>query len=147
MTNAMLRVMAAGVLAAIPAMPALPAQAAVAPPRIDLGSVQGAWRNQKNTVHIRTYACGEEVCGEVTWATPEAEQDARRGGTQQLRGTQIFREFRPVGDGGYRGKVFVPDMNRTFAGHLSVTPDDKLQGKGCILGGLICKTSIWVRLQ
>ena len=115
--------------------------------RLDIGALQGEWRNNHNTVHIRTYVCGQQVCGVVTWAAEKAQADARRGGTEQLRGTQIFREFRPAGDGGYKGKVFVPDINQTFSGRLSVSADDKLLGKGCILAGLICKTTTWVRVQ
>ncbi|HWK37199.1 DUF2147 domain-containing protein [Sphingomonas sp.] len=112
-----------------------------------IGPVQGEWRNGRNTVHIRTYPCGDQVCGVVSWADATAEADARRGGTQQLRGTQIFREFRPVGDGSYKGRVFVPDLNSTFSGRLTVTPDGKLLGKGCLIGGLFCKTTTWLRVQ
>ncbi|MGK6318734.1 DUF2147 domain-containing protein [Sphingomonas sp. DT-204] len=112
-----------------------------------IGTIAGEWRNKKDTVHIRTHACGELVCGTVSWASEKAEADARRGGTEQLVGTTIFREFRALGNGSYKGKVFVPDMNRTFSGHLTVTSDDRLLGKGCVLGGLICKTTTWVRVQ
>lgn len=118
-----------------------------APAVIDLGAVQGDWRNLKNSVHIRTYACGAELCGVITWANAKASADAAKGGTAKLEGTQVFREFRPIGDGAYKGKVFVPDIKRTFAGRLQVTADDKLVGKGCVLGGLICKTSTWVRVN
>ena len=136
-----------GIAVAVAAAAMLTAPAFAGAPRMNIGALQGEWRNNHNTVHIRTYVCGDQVCGVVTWASDKAQEDAQRGGTEQLRGTQIFREFRPAGDGGYKGKVFVPDLNSTFAGRLSVTPDDKLLGKGCILAGLICKTTTWVRVQ
>jgi uncharacterized protein (DUF2147 family) len=114
---------------------------------LDIGAVAGEWRNEKNTVHIRTQPCGDQVCGTVSWANEKAEADARRGGTQQLRGTQIFRGFRAVGDGSYKGRVFVPDLNATFSGRLTVTADDKLLGKGCLIGGFFCKTTTWTRVK
>ena len=120
---------------------------AAAPAQTSIGRVQGEWRNAKNSVHIRTYACGDQICGVISWANEKAEADARRGGTQQLRGTQVFREFRATGDGGYKGKVFVPDLNRVFSGQLRVSGQDTLIGKGCILGGLICKSTTWLRIQ
>ncbi|MFD1787066.1 DUF2147 domain-containing protein [Sphingomonas floccifaciens] len=109
-------------------------------------SLAGDWRNAKNTVHIRAYPCGDAVCGTVIWASPSAEAKARDKGADKLAGTQIFREFRPTGDGGYTGKLFVPTVGRTFSGRLKITPDDKLVGKGCVIGGLFCKSTTWVRL-
>ncbi|UIJ45895.1 DUF2147 domain-containing protein [Sphingomonas cannabina] len=138
-----------GMIAAVVSAVLLTAAPTPATARVEegIGTLAGEWRNKKDTVHIRTHACGALVCGTVSWASAEAEADARRGGTPELVGTKIFREFRPEGDGSYKGKVFVPDMNRTFAGRLTVTSDDKLLGKGCVLGGLICKTSTWVRVR
>ncbi len=122
------------------------APATAAPPATGQ-AISGEWRNVKNTVHIRAYPCGDAVCGTVIWASPKAQASAREKGTERLEGTQIFREFRPTGDGGYTGKVFVPTVGRTFAGKLRVTPDDKLVGKGCVLGGLFCKSTTWLRLN
>ncbi|MBM3927411.1 MAG: DUF2147 domain-containing protein [Sphingomonadales bacterium] len=110
-------------------------------------TLNGKWRNAKNTVHIRAYPCGDAICGTVIWASPKAQASAREKGTERLEGTQIFREFRPTGDGGYTGKVFVPTVGRTFAGRLRVTADDTLVGKGCVLGGLFCRSTTWLRLN
>lgn len=130
--------------AAVLALGTAPAMAA---PAAGGQTLSGEWRNVKNTVHIRAYPCGDAVCGTIIWASPKAQASAREKGTERLEGTQIFREFRPTGDGGYTGKVFVPTVGRTFAGKLRVTPDDKLVGKGCVLGGLFCKSTTWLRLN
>jgi uncharacterized protein (DUF2147 family) len=110
-------------------------------------AIHGEWRNAKDTVHIRAYPCGDAVCGTVTWASPAAEAKARDGGADRLQGSQIFREFRPDGQGSYAGKLFVPTVGRTFSGKLKVTPDDRLVGKGCVLGGLFCKVTTWLRIN
>jgi uncharacterized protein (DUF2147 family) len=111
------------------------------------GGIEGVWRNSKDSVRIRTYQCGAGICGQVVQASAKAQADAARGGTRQLIGTQVFREFRAAGAGSYRGKVFVPDLNRTFSGTLKLGDDHRLLGKGCILGGLICKTTAWTRVS
>ncbi|KQN26992.1 hypothetical protein ASE86_11080 [Sphingomonas sp. Leaf33] len=123
------------------------ALAAAATPPAQGQTINGEWRNMKNTVHIRAYPCGDAVCGTIIWASPKAQASARDKGTNRLEGTQIFREFRPTGDGGYTGRVYVPTMGRTFSGRLRVMPDDTLIGKGCVLGGLFCKSTTWVRLN
>lgn len=105
------------------------------------------WRNPKDTVRIRFSPCGQDrVCGIVTWASDKAKADARRGGTEQLVGTNLFRDFQRVAPGAYKGHVFVPDMNRTFSGHVEINGDSMI-GKGCVLAGLICKQQVWTRIS
>jgi uncharacterized protein (DUF2147 family) len=126
---------------------AVSAALAFAAPAQAADSIEGVWRNGKDTVRIRTYTCGALICGQVIGASAKAQADAARGGTKQLLGTQVFREFRATGRSEYKGRVFVPDLNRTFAGTLRVGDDGRLLGKGCILGGLICKTTAWTRVS
>jgi uncharacterized protein (DUF2147 family) len=104
------------------------------------------WRNHHDTVHIRSHACGEGMCGTVIWASEKAMADARRGGHPNLVGMQLFSDFRRDAKGAWHGKVFVPDINKTFAGTLVRTDQDTLSGKGCALGGLICKSLVWYRV-
>jgi uncharacterized protein (DUF2147 family) len=105
----------------------------------------GVWRNPKNTVHVRMQPCARTVCGTVVWAAPKAEAKARAAG-QKLVGSQLLREFRQVGPGQWQGRVFVPDMNRTFSGTMTAAGPNKLVGKGCLIGGFFCKTQTWVRI-
>ncbi|HEY0624233.1 DUF2147 domain-containing protein [Sphingomonas sp.] len=105
------------------------------------------WRNPKDSVRIRFAPCGQDrMCGVVTWASEKAKADARRGGTDQLVGTNLFRNFKRVAPGEYKGHVFVPDMNRTFSGHMEIKGDSMI-GKGCVLAGLICKQQVWTRIS
>ena len=105
------------------------------------------WRNPKDSVRIRFSPCGQDrMCGIVTWASDKAKADARRGGTDQLVGTNLFRNFKRVAPGEYKGHVFVPDMNRTFSGHMEIKGDSMI-GKGCVLAGLICKQQVWTRIS
>src|SRR4051812_41904450 len=75
----------------------------------DIG-LYGVWRNPKNSVHVQFQACGQATCGVVVWASPKAQADARKGGTQNLVGTQLLRNFTMVKPGLWRGRVFVPDL-------------------------------------
>lgn len=105
-----------------------------------------AWRNPSNSVHIRLTPCGDKICGKVIWASEKAKADARRGGTDHLVGANLFREFREVRPGEYKGRVFVPDLNRTFSGQMKLQ-GDRMIGKGCVLAGVICKQQVWQRIS
>lgn len=117
--------------------------AAVAAPN---DSVVGTWRNMRNTMHIQMYRCGASVCGKVAWASEEAIADARRGGTTNLIGTQIFRDFQQDARGNWSGKVFVPDLNKTFSGTMVLVDQNTLKGSGCLIGHILCKAKVLVRI-
>lgn len=111
------------------------------------GQLSGVWRNPKNTVHVRIQPCGGNVCGTVAWASREAQEGARRAGTPNLIGAQLFREFRRQDDSRWSGRVFVPDMNRTFSGSVSLQNRDAVEVRGCLIGRFICKSQTWVRVS
>jgi uncharacterized protein (DUF2147 family) len=132
---------AAAVLAATFAVtPALAGPPAAAP-------IASEWRNPGNSVHVRIDRCDGQLCGTVTWASAKAQADARRGGTDQLVGTHLFRDLQPEGPGKWRGKVFVPDIRKTFSGTLTFADPETMVGKGCVLFGLVCKSQAWSRVR
>jgi uncharacterized protein (DUF2147 family) len=104
------------------------------------------WRNPGNSVHVRIDKCDGRLCGTVTWASAKAQADARRGGTENLIGTRLFRDLEPAGSGTWRGKVFVPDIRKTFSGTIRFADPNTMVGKGCVLFGVICKSQTWKRL-
>jgi len=106
----------------------------------------GTWRNLRDTMHIEIRHCGESVCGTVVWASDQAIADARRGGTHDLIGTQVFRDFRQDSAGNWRGKVFVPDLNKTLSGTIVLVDRNTLKGTGCLVGRVLCKSKVLVRI-
>jgi Uncharacterized protein conserved in bacteria len=109
-------------------------------------SIYGVWRNPKNSVHVDVRPCGESACGYVVWANAEAQADARKGGTPNLIGLQLFRNFNQQANGRWRGKVFVPDLNATFTGMAELVDNDHLRARGCLIANIACKSQVWVRI-
>jgi uncharacterized protein (DUF2147 family) len=106
----------------------------------------GTWRNPKNTVHVEIRPCGTSACGYVVWASQKAQEDAREGSGHDLIGMQLLRDFAPVKNG-WRGRVFVPDLNRTLSGAARVIDANHLEAKGCLIGSILCKAQVWARVQ
>jgi uncharacterized protein (DUF2147 family) len=106
----------------------------------------GVWKNPKNTVHLRLRPCGPRICGDVVWATETARADAARGGKAELVGQQLLRDFMRGDDGLARGKVYVPDLGVTFKGSAQHVNEDAIKVKGCLVGGLICRSQVWTRV-
>jgi uncharacterized protein (DUF2147 family) len=65
-----------------------------------------------------------------------------RGGEHS--GKRIGR-MSPDGEARYSGEVTDPANNKTYAGRASLKGNG-LSMKGCVLGGLICRTQNWTRL-
>jgi len=107
--------------------------------------VEGVWHNPKNSVAVKTGACGDRLCGWVVRASDEAQADARDGGTPKLIGTALLREYRPSGRRKWSGQIFVPDMGRSFGSTLTLVDTNTIDVKGCLIGGFLCKTQTWHR--
>jgi uncharacterized protein (DUF2147 family) len=104
-------------------------------------------RNPQNSVHVRIHPCGKTRCGTVVWANSKAKADSARGGTPNLVGTELFREFREVSPKVWKGKVFVPDVNRVFGGTGTVKDKDTIVARGCLIGSMGCKSQVWTRVK
>lgn len=107
-------------------------------------SIEGQWFNPQRTVLIRLAPCGEAMCGTVTWAAERAQQAARKG-SDTLVGARLLNDFRPSGNGQWRGTVFVPDMDLRVGGKIQVMDDNRLKVSGCILKGMMCRSQVWIR--
>jgi uncharacterized protein (DUF2147 family) len=104
-------------------------------------------RNPSNSVHVRIHPCGKSRCGTVVWANDKAKADSARGGTRNLVGTELFREFREVSPKVWKGKVFVPDLNKVFTGTGTVKDQNTVVARGCLISGIGCKSQTWTRVR
>ena len=114
----------------------------------DVPFTYGVWRNPKNSVHVEIKPCGGgRACGNVVWANADAQADARKGGTANLIGLQLLRDFQLQKNGSWRGKVFVPDLNMTLSGTADFPNATTMKAKGCLIGAILCKSQTWKRVD
>ena len=111
------------------------------------GGWDGIWRNASNSVRIKAARCGQGMCGRVVWASPKAQDDAARGGTERLVGTELFHDFRREDDGLWYGEVYVPDIDKTFQGTIEMQGPNTIVGTGCLFGNFGCKSQTWTRVK
>lgn len=112
----------------------------------DDAAIYGVWSNAKGTLHVQTAGCGERLCGSVVWATEKAKTDSLKGGVTQLVGTQLLQEYRKTGRDSWAGRVFIPDMGRSFSSRIQRLSTGELKISGCLIGGFICKSQTWHRV-
>jgi uncharacterized protein (DUF2147 family) len=117
------------------------------PPETVESSLRGSWRNPSGSVIIEIAPCADELCGWVRWASEKAKADARKGGTDPLIGIELVSEIEPKGDGRWKARLFVPDINKTSKAELRPLGTDQLKVTGCGVGKIFCKSQIWTRVK
>jgi uncharacterized protein (DUF2147 family) len=107
----------------------------------------GIWTNPQRSVQVRAHRCGQALCGTVVQANAKAQADARKGGTANLVGAQLFSGFIMEKENVWRGKVFVPDIRKTFSGTITRVDSRTLRAEGCLLGRIGCRTQDWTLVR
>lgn len=104
----------------------------------------GVWKTEPdggNYSHIEMKQCGAVICGVSTRAfNAEGEVD------NPHRGKQIVRDMTANGDGTYAGKAWRPSNDKIYIGKAELN-GNSLRMKGCVLGGLICFSQTWQRIN
>ena len=109
--------------------------------------IEGLWTNPKHSAVVRVAPCGDAYCGTVVRASEKAKANARKGGTPNLIGRQILTGLRPIGDGRYKGKAFVPKRNLYAMATVRQVNANMMEVEGCALMGLICDEQRWTRAR
>lgn len=117
-----------------------------APAAASAQAIEGQWTNYKRNVVVQVERCGAAYCGRVVEASAKAQEKARKGGTPRLVGTQILTGLKPIGDGKFRGRAFVPKRNIHATATVRQLNDNVMQVQGCVLGGLLCDNEKWTRV-
>lgn len=123
--------------------------AAFALPGLAAGTVApfGIWSNPRGTLAVRTAACANGICGTIVWANDRAQANARAAGLAHLVGTQLLRDYHPSGNGSWSGRLFAPDMKRSFPSRISLVAPDRLRISSCLLRQYFCRSQEWHRLR
>lgn len=90
--------------------------------------IEGNWRTDRGPIAAIT-PCGPAFC--ITM----------RSG--KFKGKAIGR-MEASTKGAYAGEITDPESDKTYSGKASIN-GDALAMKGCVFGGLICKTQNWKR--
>jgi len=118
----------------------------------------GTWLTQTGTSRIRVADCGGALCGTIVWLkepndaetgkpkTDKNNADASKR-TRPLIGTQIVLGMKPAGTDKWTGQVYNAEDGKTYSGNLTMTGANGLSLQGCALGGLVCKSQTWTKVN
>lgn len=142
-----INVLRAGTLAVILCAPLAPAFAA---------DLKGNWLTEEGKATVRIADCGAALCGTIVAlkepndpATGQPKTDKNNTDTgkrnRPMIGVQIVLGMTPAGADQWKGQVYNAEDGKTYTGSLTLQNANTLKLQGCILGGIICKSSTWTR--
>jgi uncharacterized protein (DUF2147 family) len=100
--------------------------------------VSGTWLRETGASRVRFGKCGEAMCGTIVWLK-DADGPAKMG-------QRVFYDMKPDGAGKWQGSAFNPEDGKTYSGTMTLQ-GSQLKTSGCVLGGLICRTTNWSRVN
>jgi uncharacterized protein (DUF2147 family) len=119
----------------------------------------GTWYTAGNRSQVRIAHCGGGLCGGIVWLKdPNDPQTGKPWAdihnpdpdkrTRPLIGVRIVLDLTPsnVPDK-WQGQVYNADDGKTYSGYLTMTGANALELKGCVFGGIICKSETWTRAR
>lgn len=97
----------------------------------------GIWLRDTGASKVKIAPCGAALCGYIVWLKDAATSPAKMG-------EKIFFDMKSDGDNSWEGSAYNPENGKTYTGKMSLS-GNTLTTKGCVLGGIICKTIVWSR--
>ena len=102
------------------------------------GEAAGTWLRDTGASRVKFAACGAALCGTIVWLK-DASSDAKVG-------QKVFFDMKPNGDNAWSGSAFNPEDGKNYSGKMTLS-GDTLTTAGCVLGGLVCKSVKWSRVN
>ena len=100
--------------------------------------LDGNWARGDGNAKVVIKPCGSDMCAVNTWIKP--------GHESEKVGDKLVMTISQDSDSSYSGKAFDPQRNMTYK--LSIDVSAKaMTTKGCVLGGVLCKSQNWTRIN
>ena len=111
---------------------------AVAVSSPSLADPSGTWLRDNGNSRVRVAPCGDAICGTIVWL-----KDAD---TPSKVGQRVFFDMKPNGENKWSGKAFNPEDGKTYSGTMTLAGRN-LTTSGCVLGGIICRSVSWSKVN
>ncbi len=98
----------------------------------------GTWLRDNGQSRVRIASCGGNFCGTIVWLK-DADSASKVG-------QRVFYDMAPAGANKWSGKAFNPEDGKTYSGTMSLS-GSSLTTSGCVLGGIICRSVNWKKVN
>ncbi|MCZ8314845.1 DUF2147 domain-containing protein [Phreatobacter sp.] len=128
------------ILAALASLIALPAAAQ---------SPTGTFVSQSGDTRVRFADCGGQICGTIVAARGQTTDEKNENASLRslaLVGVRMIT-MRPAGANAWEGSLYNFQDGKTYSGRMTMPNADSMSLSGCVLGGLVCRSQTWTRVN
>ncbi|WP_243368050.1 DUF2147 domain-containing protein [Microvirga solisilvae] len=108
----------------------------------------GTYLSESGETRVRIAKCGQAYCGTIISTQGDAKDvnnpDANQRG-RSLVGVQMISNIQPSGQG-FTGQLYNYKDGKTYTGKMTFE-GKAMQLSGCVMGGLICRSQTWSKLN
>ncbi|HEY8383621.1 MAG TPA: DUF2147 domain-containing protein [Microvirga sp.] len=109
----------------------------------------GTYLSETGETRVRIARCGGAYCGTIIAVKGETK-DVNNADTglrgRNLVGVQMISNIQPSGDG-FTGQLYNYKDGKTYSGKMSFQGGNAMQLSGCVMGGLICRSQTWTKVN
>jgi len=98
----------------------------------------GTWARGDGLAKVRINRCGASICAVNTWVKDPS------GGEKV--GDRLVMTVSPKAAGKMAGTAFDPQRNLSYRIEINVA-SQRMSTRGCVLGGVVCKSVAWTKLN
>ena len=118
----------------------------------------GTWSTEGAKAQVRIAKCGSGLCGAIVAlkepndpATGKPKTDISNADASKrnrpMIGVQIVLGMKPRGANKWDGRVYNAEDGKTYSGNITLQNANTLQLQGCVMGGMVCKSQTWTRVN
>ena len=96
--------------------------------------VSGKWIRGDGNAHVRITECGKSLCATNVWIG-----DTSKG---EEVGDKLILTLQPKSNTTLAGQAYDPKRGLTFSMTIKVV-DSGLTTRGCVVGGILCRSESW----
>jgi uncharacterized protein (DUF2147 family) len=111
----------------------------------------GTWKDSETGGITEIYSCAGGVCVKVVTPSKGREKDDNNPNPslkgRSMAGVTIMNGAAKDGNSRWKGTLYNSEDGKEYTGFIEVKSKDEVKLEGCILGGIICKSRVWKRVQ
>lgn len=111
----------------------------------------GTWKDSQKGSVVKVYSCGGGLCAQIVRTNDAGAKDVNNPNPalkkRPIAGLVIMSGAKKSGDNAWKGSIYNREDGKRYAGSLTVSGKNQLELQGCVLGGLVCTSRTWTRIN
>lgn len=116
----------------------------------EASKAHGVWQSESGITRVRVSPCGKNLCGHVVWQkNPSKDVHNSDPGKRQrpIVGLQLVSNMKPTGADEWQGAIYNYEDGKTYQGKVKLNGSNKLTLGGCVMGGIVCQSRTWTKIN